>query len=39
MLSFDGFCYFVIFVDAHTRFIWCYPLIAKSDVFAVIHRF
>jgi histone deacetylase 1/2 len=39
MLSSDGFCYFVIFMDAHTRFIWFYPLAAKSDVFTVFHRF
>jgi histone deacetylase 1/2 len=39
MLSSDGFRYFVIFMDAHTRFIWFYPLAAKSDVFTVFHRF
>jgi histone deacetylase 1/2 len=26
ILSSDGFCYFVIFVDAYTKFIWFYPL-------------
>jgi len=39
MLSSNGFRYFVIFVDAHTRFIWFYPLAVKSDVFTVFHRF
>jgi histone deacetylase 1/2 len=39
MLSSDGFRYFVIFVDAHTKFIWFYPLVAKSDVFAIFHQF
>ena len=39
MLSSDGFRYFVIFVDAHTKFIWFYPLTAKSDVFAIFHQF
>ena len=39
MLSSDGFCYFVIFVDAHTKFIWFYPLVLKSDVFNVFHQF
>ena len=34
----DGFRYFVIFVDAHTKFIWFYPLVAKSDVFAIFHQ-
>jgi histone deacetylase 1/2 len=39
ILSSDGFRYFVIFVDAHTKFIWFYPLSAKSDVFNVFHQF
>jgi len=39
MFSFDGFCYFVIFVDAHTKHIWYYPLVAKSDVFSTFQRF
>ena len=39
MLSFDGFHYFVIFMDARTKFIWFYPLVAKSDVFAIFHQF
>ena len=39
MFSSDGFCYFVIFVDAHTKFIRLYPLVAKSDVFAIFHQF
>jgi hypothetical protein len=39
MLSSDGFCYFVIFLDAHTKFIWFYPLVAKSDVFQIFHQF
>jgi hypothetical protein len=39
MLSSDGFHYFVIFMDAHTEFIWFYPLDAKSDVFNIFHEF
>ena len=39
ILSSDDFCYFVIFVDAHTKFIWFYPLSAKSDVFNMFHQF
>jgi len=39
MLSSDGFRYFVIFVDAHTKFIWFYPFVAKSDVFTIFHQF
>ena len=39
MLSSDGFCYFVIFMDAHTKFILFYPLVAKSDIFNIFHQF
>jgi len=39
MLSSDGFRYFVIFTDAHTKFIWFYPMVAKSDVFNIFHQF
>jgi histone deacetylase 1/2 len=39
MLSFDGFRYFVIFVDAHTKFIWFYPIAVKSDVLNVFQQF
>jgi histone deacetylase 1/2 len=35
----DGFRYFVIFVDAHTKHIWYYPLVVKSDVFSTFQRF
>jgi histone deacetylase 1/2 len=37
MLSSNGFHYFVIFVDAHTKFIWFYTMVAKSDVFNIFH--
>jgi len=39
MFSFDGFHYFVIFIDAYTKHIWYYPIIAKSDMFSTFHRF
>jgi histone deacetylase 1/2 len=39
MLSSYGFRYFVIFVDAHTKIIWFYPMVAKSDVFNIFHQF
>jgi histone deacetylase 1/2 len=39
VLSSDSFCYFVIFMEAHTKFIWFYPLGVKSDVFNVFHQF
>ena len=34
-----GFLYFVIFINAHTKHIWYYLLIAKSDVFSRFHCF
>jgi len=39
MFSSYGFCYFVIFVDAHTKHIWYYPLVVKSDVFSTFQCF
>jgi hypothetical protein len=39
MFSSDGFHYFFIFLDAHTKHIWYYPLIAKSDVFSIFQNF
>jgi len=39
MFSSDGFHYFFIFLDAHTKHIWYYPLIAKSDVFSIFQIF
>jgi histone deacetylase 1/2 len=39
MFSSYGFCYFVIFIDAHTIHIWYYPFVAKSDVFSIFHHF
>ena len=39
MFSSNGFRYFVIFVDAHTKHIWYYPLIVKSDAFSTFQRF
>jgi len=33
------FVIFVIFMDAHTNFIWFYPLVLKFDVFNVFHQF
>jgi len=35
----DGFHYFVIFINAYTKHIWYYPLVAKSDVFSTFHHF
>ena len=37
--SSNGYRYFVIFVDTHTKYIWYYPLVAKSDVYSVFHQF
>jgi hypothetical protein len=37
--SSDGYCYFVIFVDAYIKYIWYYSLVSKSDVYSVFHQF
>jgi len=39
MLPSDGFWYFVIFVDAYTKYIWFFLLVAKYDVFTIFHQF
>jgi hypothetical protein len=39
IVSSDAFCYFVIYIDAHTKYIWYYPLVAKSNIFSIFHRF
>ena len=39
MFSSNGFHYFVIFFDAHTKYLWYYPLVAKSDVFLLFNVF
>jgi hypothetical protein len=39
MFSSDDFCLFVIFIDAHTKYIWYFPLVAKSDVFFMFQWF
>jgi histone deacetylase 1/2 len=39
LFSSDGYRYFVIFVDVHTKYIWYYPLVAKSDIYSVFHQF
>ena len=35
----DNFKYYVMFVDHHTKYIWFYPLKAKSEVKKVLIRF
>ena len=37
--SFDGFNYYVIFVDHYTKYIWLYPLRRKSDVHSTFVAF
>jgi len=39
LFSSDGYRYFVIFVDAYTKYVWYYPIIFKSDVYSVFHQF
>lgn len=37
--SFDGFRYYVIFVDDYSKFTWFYPLKKKSDFYNVLESF
>jgi histone deacetylase 1/2 len=39
IFSSDGFRYFVIFMYTHTKHLWYYPLVSKSDVFSIFHHF
>jgi hypothetical protein len=39
MLSCNGFSYFVIFIDACTKFIQFYLLVANSNIFTIFHQF
>jgi len=39
MFSFDCFHYFVIFIDAHTKHIWFYPIVVKSYVLFTFSHF
>jgi len=42
IMSIKGFRYYIIFVDAYTRYTWLYPLKLKSDafsVFTIFHKF
>jgi len=36
--SYD-FRYFVFFIDAHTKYIWYFSLVAKFDVFSIFQCF
>jgi hypothetical protein len=39
LLSASGFKYFVLFVDDYTRYMWYYPMRAKSDLYAIFDKF
>ena len=39
MFSSYGFRYFVIFINVHTKHIWYYSLVAKSDLFSTFQCF
>jgi len=39
MFSSNSFRYFIIFIDAHTKYIWYFLLVAKSDVFSIFQCF
>ncbi|KAD4179956.1 hypothetical protein E3N88_28547 [Mikania micrantha] len=38
-LSIDGCRFFLLCVDHHTRYMWFYPLVHKSDVFSALTNF
>ena len=38
VISNQGFKFYVIFIDHHTRFTWFYPLKTKSDFYSVFVR-
>lgn len=38
-LSMEGHKYFVLFIDAYSKFIWFYPMQNKSDVFPIFKKF
>lgn len=37
--SIDGFNYYIIFIYHFTKYMWCYPLCLKSDVFTTFHQY
>lgn len=39
VVSTQGFKYYVILIDNHTRFTWFYPLRLKSEFFSIFLRF
>ena len=39
MLSTEGFRYYIVCVDAYTRYTWLYPLKLKSDTLAIFKSF
>jgi hypothetical protein len=39
MFSSDGFCYFIIFIEVHTKHIWYNSLVEKSNMYSTFHHF
>jgi len=39
VLSTEGFKYYIVFIDACTRYAWLYPLKQKSDALAIFKTF
>ena len=37
--SFDGFCYYVVFIDHITKYLWLFPTKFKLDVLTVFKKF
>ena len=38
-LFFRWYRYFVIFIDPYTKYVWYYPVVAKSNVYSIFHQF
>lgn len=38
-LSINGFCYYIIFIDDFSRFIWLFPIKAKFDILSTFLYF
>lgn len=39
ILSTEGYRYYIVFVDAYTRYSWLYPLKQKSNVLPIVKTF
>lgn len=38
-MSIEGYRYYIIFIDEHSRFLWIFPLVTKSEVASTFIKF